>query len=72
MNDRRFSASHLELAQLFDSFVPSLAGCLNLSLQIFYIGLQLLLGCCCLSPLLTLILQLGLQLADLKPVCIVI
>lgn len=57
--------SHLELAELLDGFISSLIGSLNLSLQIFYVCLQLLLGCCCCGPLLAFILQLGLQLTNL-------
>lgn len=63
--------SDLELAELLDSFITSLIGCLDLSLQIFHVYLQLLLGCCCCGPLLTFILQLRLQLTDLQPVCII-
>lgn len=57
---RPFFPSHLQLAELFDSFIPSLADSFNLSFQIFYVCLQLLLGCSCLGPLLPLILQLSL------------
>lgn len=57
--------SHLDLAELFDSLISSLTGCFNLPLQILDVRLQLLLGGCSLGSLLTLVLQLRLQLTNL-------